>query len=99
MKIYIDSEYKCHTSPAEGLIEIETSAFDNKCKAYIEGFRFVPEGATWIREDGMEFIGEMVAPWKDYNVLAAYQEQYEEMISEQQDMQTALETLGVNANG
>ncbi len=79
MKIYIDPDFKCYTSPAEGLTEIETDVFDGKCAAFIEGYRLVPEGEVWTRSDGVEFPGEMVAPWKDYNVLVAYQEQYEAM--------------------
>ena len=99
MKIYIDSDYKCHTSDGGAMTAVEVEFFDGKCKAFIEGYRFIPEGETWIREDGVAFTGEMIAPWKDYNILMAYQEQYEAMLAEQQDMQTALETLGVNANG
>ena len=103
MKIYIDSDFKCHTSAADGLREVETTAFDGKCAAFIEGYRFVPEGETWTREDGVEFAGEMVSPWKDYNVLAAYQEQYEEMLAELTATQAelaeadeALHTVNVN---
>ena len=82
MKIFIDSDFKCFSSPSEGLREVETTVFDGKCKAFIEGYRFVPEGETWTRPDGEVFTGEMVAPWRDYNVLMAYQEQYEAMLSE-----------------
>ena len=39
--IYIDSSFKCHTSTAEGLTTIETDAFDGKCDAYIEGYRYI----------------------------------------------------------
>ena len=78
MKIYIDSYYKCHTSPGDGLTAIETDAFDGKCRRYIEGYRFVPAGETWTREDGQVFRGEMIAPWRDYAVLAEFQALYEE---------------------
>lgn len=74
MTIYIDNEYKCHTSPADGLTAIETDAFDGKCRQYIEGYRFVPAGQSWTREDGHRFTGEMVAPWRDYAILAEFQE-------------------------
>lgn len=99
MKIYIDNDYKCHTAEADGLRAFEVPFFDGKCKAFIEGYRYVPEGETWTRSDGVEFKGEMISPLKDYNILAAYQQQYEEMLAEQEDMQTALNTLGVNVNG
>ena len=62
MTIYIDTDYKCHVSPAEGLTPIETDAFDGKCSAYIEGYRLVPSGQTWTRSDGVEFQGEMICP-------------------------------------
>ena len=78
MTIYIDSDYKCHVSPGEGLTSVETDAFDGKCAAYIEGYRFVPAGATWRREDGEVFEGEMVAPWRPYEILAEFQAIYEE---------------------
>lgn len=75
--IYIDADYKCHTTPAEGRRAMETSAFDGKCAAYIEGYRFVPAGETWVREDGAEFTGGMIAPWKSWETLDAAQREYE----------------------
>lgn len=97
MKIYIDSEYKCHTEDGEGRRAFEVSFFEGKCKAFIEGYRFIPAGETWINPQGVECSG--ISPWKDYALLAAYQEQYEADRAEQDDMQTALETLGVAVNG
>lgn len=82
MLIYIDNDYKCHTSNDGTMTTIETDFFDNKCNAFIEGYRFVPSGETWIREDGVVFTGEMIAPFVDYNILAAYQKQYEETLAE-----------------
>ena len=78
MRIYIDNEYKCHTSPADGLTAVETEAFNGKCRQYIEGYRFVPAGQSWTREDGQVFTGEMIAPWRDYAILAELQALYEE---------------------
>lgn len=78
MTIYIDGDYRCRTSPADGLIAVETDAFDGKCRQYIEGYRFVPVGETWTREDGAVFTGEMIAPWRDYGILAELQALYEE---------------------
>ena len=78
MTIYIDSDYKCHTSPGETLTAVETDFFDGKCRQYIEGYRFVPTEQVWEREDGQVFEGEMVAPWQDYAVLAEFQSIYEE---------------------
>ena len=76
--VYVDSEFKCHTTNMYGTFrEIKTDFFDGKCDTYIEGYRFVPDGESWTREDGKTFQGEMIAPWKDYNLLEAAQEQYE----------------------
>lgn len=99
MTVYIDSDFKCHVEVADGLVAVETDRFDGKCRTLIEGYRFVPSGETWTRSDGTVFRGEMVAPWKDYSELAAAQAGYEEAAAELQDMQEALNLLGVEANG
>ena len=96
MTIYIDSDYRCHTSPGDGLTAVETNAFDCKCRQYIEGYRFVPAGQSWTREDGQVFHGEMIAPWRDYEILAELQAIYEEEQAKQADMAAALEILGVS---
>lgn len=64
MTIYIDADYKAYVSPAGGRTEHEDSFFDNKCINLIESYRYVPVGETWTREDGEEFVGLMVAPWR-----------------------------------
>ena len=100
--IYIDSDFKCHTSDPDGtLTAVETDFFDGKCAAYIEGYRFVPSGSVWTRPDGVVFHGEMVAPWKDWRELDDAQreyerEQYAAMAAELADTKSALEILGVN---
>ena len=96
MTIYIDSDYKCHSSPGEGLTAVETDAFDGKRRQYIEGYRFVPAGQSWTREDGQVFTGEMVAPWRPYEILAEFQAIHEEEQAKQADMASALEILGVS---
>lgn len=85
MKIYIDSEYKCHVSQGEGMTAVDTEFFDGKCSRYIEGYRFVPAGQSWKREDGQVFYGEMIAPWRNYEILVELQAVYEE----EQDKATA----------
>lgn len=85
MTIYIDNEFKCYTSPGDGFTSVETDAFDGKCSQYIEGYRFVPAGQTWIRKDGEVFTGKMVAPFRDYEILAELQE----VAQEEQDKATA----------
>ena len=104
MTIYIDNDFKCHTSDPDGLYTaVETSAFDGKCAAYIEGYRFVPAGSVWTRPDGVVFPGEMVAPWKNWRELDEAQrgyekEQYTAMEAELADARAALEILGVRAD-
>lgn len=78
--IYIDSDFKCHITNDGTLRVVETDAFDGKCDAYIEGYRFVPSGEIWTRSDGTVFHGEMIAPWKDYNELDAAQRAYEQQL-------------------
>lgn len=99
MMVYIDTDYKCYAEQAEGRTAVETPFFDGKCKAFIEGYRYIPEGHSWKRADGEVFVGETIIPWKDYAKLAAAQAGYEESVAEMQDMADALNLLGVNANG
>ena len=96
MTIYIDNDYKCHTSPGDGLTAVETDAFEGMCRQLIEGYRFVPSGQSWTREDGEVFHGEMVSPWRDYAILAELQALYEEEQAKQADMAAALHVLGVS---
>ena len=76
MTIYIDSDYKCYVSAAEGRRAIETGFFDGKCEEWIESYRFVPAGETWVKENGEMFRGEMVSPWKDLSEAYAAQAAY-----------------------
>lgn len=76
MTIYIDSDYKCYVSAAEGRRAIETNEFDDKCPEWIESFRFVPAGETWVNLNGEMFRGEMIAPWKDLGNAYAAQAGY-----------------------
>ena len=99
MKLFIDNEYKFHTSNPDGAYTaVETDFFDGKCDAYIEGYRFVPAGAVWTREDGTQFPGEMVAPWRDWNELDATQREYEreQLAAYEQAMSEIEIALGVS---
>lgn len=88
--IYIDSKFKCYTTDDGTRRAVETDFFDGKCTAFIEGYRFVPEGESWTREDGKVFHGEMIAPWKDYSLLETAQSLYEETLEDKERI-TALE--------
>ena len=78
MTIYIDTDFRCHVSDGDGRRAFEVEFFDNRCTAFIEGYRYVPEGETWTRQDGVKFTGEMIAPATDYSQLAAAQGGYDE---------------------
>lgn len=83
MKIYIDSDFKCHTTSPDGTFrEHDVPSFDGRCAAFVEGHRCIPDNESWTRSDGVVFAGEMIAPWKPYNELAAAQAQYELDIAE-----------------
>ena len=77
MTVYLDADFCCHLTDDGTMREAETDFFDGKCAAYIEGYRFVPRGETWVREDGEVFHGEMIAPAEDYGALAKAQAQHE----------------------
>lgn len=78
MKVYIDSEFKCHPTNADGIYtEVESDFFDGMCPAFISGYRFIPDGASWTNSKGVVFQGEMIAPWKDFGELDEVQRKYE----------------------
>lgn len=87
--IYVDSDFRCHIANDGTMTPVETDFFDGKCDAYIEGFRFVPEGQSWTREDGMVFRGEMVAPWKPWPELDGAQREYERELLRQYEQALA----------
>ncbi len=80
MKIYIDNDCICHTCNDGTMREFDAAFFDGKCAAFIEGYRYVPAGEVWTRDDGEVFAGEMVAPAVDSRVLEACQKQYEALL-------------------
>ena len=78
MQIYIDSDFKCHTTSGDGLTAVETGFFDGKAPEFVEGYRYIPAGQTWTREDGTVFTGEMISPWKPWAELDSIQRAYEQ---------------------
>lgn len=98
--IYIDPDFKCHTSNLDGIFREVTLSerakafFANKCTTFIEGYQLKPEGETWVREDGKVFSdGEMITPWKDHAELDIAQREYERQLIE--TYEKALTTVGV----
>ena len=96
--IYIDDDFKCHTSDDGTLTAVETDFFDGKCHAYIEGYRYIPAGESWTRPDGVVFGGEMIAPWRDWRTLDAAQRDYEreQLAAYEQAMSEIEAALGVS---
>lgn len=80
--IYLDDDYRCFTQPGEGRREVETEEFDGRTEEDINRFRYIPDGESWRRGDGVVFHGIMVAPAKDD-------------VPEIEDMRAALALLGV----
>lgn len=93
--VYIDSDFKCHTTNPDGVYRsVETDFFTGKCASFIEGYRYVPAGESWTRSDGVVFHGEMIAPCKDYDIISTAQALFEELdpsISEKDERIAALE--------
>lgn len=77
MIIYIDNDFKCHITNSGSMTSIEDAFFNNKCPNLIESYRFVPSGETWTREDGIAFVGLMIAPWRDIRQYDGEQRAYE----------------------
>jgi hypothetical protein len=83
--IYIDTEFKCHIHNDGTMLAVETDAFDGCCDSFVEGFRFVPEGASWTRTDGEVFEGEMASAWVPFENLEIAQREYEKMTASLED--------------
>lgn len=81
--IYLDEEFRCHVTNDGTMNVVETEVFDGYCNEYIEGYRFVPFGSTWVRKDGIAFKGEMISPWKPHSELDAAQREYEKQVIQQ----------------
>lgn len=101
--IYLNKEFECTVAEREDTVQsIDTNFFDGKCNAFIEGYRFVPEGQRWVRNDGVIFAGEMVTPFKDTAYLEAVQTAFEELSESITNTELAIAELyemGVTANG
>lgn len=98
--IYLDPvTFHCSRTSADGMIPFETDFFNGKCDAFVEGYYAIPAGQSLTVPDGRTFEGEMIAPWKNYSILEAYQQQYEQMLPEMEDMKNALAILEVSADG
>ena len=93
MRIFVDSDFKCHVNDDGTMTAVETDFFDGACDTLIEGYRFVPHGESWTRPDGTVCTGEMIAPWKPYSKLDAAQREFERQLIA--TYEKSLETMGV----
>lgn len=99
MNIYLDSEFKCHVTNADNLIEVTApSNFDGMCDKAIECMRYVPAGMTYTKPDRTTIHGEFIQCF-DSVAAMAYQAQYDEMKADMEDMREALNLLGVVVDG
>ena len=67
--IYIDSDFKCHTSNDGTMTAVETDFFDGKCDSFVEGYCYE------VREHGTA-----IYPWKPYSELDDAQREYEKQL-------------------
>jgi hypothetical protein len=80
MKIYIDDDFRCHTSNPDGIFrEFDVPFFDDKCTALIEGYRYEPAGEG---RNGEVYPYDRITPAVDYTLLKIAQDQYEQDIAE-----------------
>ena len=79
--IYLDEDYRAHAEQDAGTTRMpwEDSGgfFAGKCDSFIEGYRVIPDGETWIRDDGRPFSGLMISPIVNPVELQADQAEYD----------------------
>lgn len=80
MNIYIDKDYRCHTTDDGTRTAVEVAAFAGKCSEYIESCRYIPAGESWTRSDGRVFSGEMLTLCRPLEELDAVQRAYEKRL-------------------
>lgn len=96
--IFLDSDFWCYLYDDGTRQTVETDAFDGKCAAYIEGYRYIPAGQSWTRPDGVTFQGEMISPATDWQTLddaqRAYErEQHQTLTTENADLLEAMAAM------
>lgn len=83
MKIYVDSDYHCHTTnPDSDYREVETDFFNGKCQTVIEGHCY---------DDSKGYV--QIYPWKPYSELDSAQREYER--NQLAEYAEALKVVGV----
>lgn len=70
MKIYVDSNFHCHTTNPDGIYrEVENPFFAGKCNVFVEGFCY---------DDSKGYV--QIYSWKPYTELDAAQREYEKQL-------------------
>ena len=77
--VYLDENFCCHLENNEdgNWMKHETDQLDHLSPDVVEYYRLIPEGYSWTNLDGVEFKGEMVAPWVINSQIDAIQRAYE----------------------
>ena len=78
MTIYLDSDYCCHLEDGDDRQAIETDAFDGMGSVFIECYRLIPEGESWVNPDGVAIHGFALFPAIHSSRFELAQKQYEE---------------------
>jgi hypothetical protein len=99
--LYIDSDYKVHTTNADGRTAIETDIFDGMPNQVAERYIYVPVGKSHTKSNGETVHGEFVQPFVTEKELDKAQREYERQLlvqyeTELADMRAALSILGVS---
>lgn len=83
MQVYLDEKYCCYVQQNEHKTRTpcEVLALTGKCRTYVEGMRYVPQGAVWTRDDGVQFDGAMLTPHQPYDGLLLAQGAYEDALA------------------
>ncbi len=83
--LYLDNIFRCHSTNYgnEDWIAWEdaSSFFDGKSRAFIEGYRVIPEGMRWTDPDtGVTLEGLTIAPAIQLDIINVAQVAYEEAV-------------------
>ena len=99
--LFVDSEFKVYVNDGEGRTAIETDAFDGLCDELIECHRYVPQGKSFTKDNGITVYGIFIQPYKDTaeaeiaQIHFSYQNVIAEYESELADADAALAELSV----
>lgn len=91
--IYIDSNFRCHILDDGTMTPVETDVFDAMPNPVIECYRFVLNGHSYTKPNGVTVRGEFIQPFVTEKELDDAQRQYERQLMA--EYAEALKTVGV----